>query len=162
MQACRERRGRRVVKKDRAVIKSEPARQAGGQECSAEYQLIRFEWGIGGTDAGITLHFQAAGRVNDVDQTNLSEILDHDRALRIQFPFLVRCSYQWCHRFGQIGMAIVAPCQLGVLEEGRNPGATGELLLSPKRIGAQFGQNRIGAPAGMAATELENGITERG
>ena len=124
--------------------------------------MIRFEWWISGIDAGITLHFQAAGRVNDIDQTDLSEMLDHYRALRIQFPFLVRCSYQGCHRFGQIGMAIVAPCQFGVLEKGRNPGATGERMLSPKRIGAQFGQNCIGAPAGMGATELENAITERG
>src|SRR5262249_35783867 len=58
-------------------------------------------------------------------------------------------------------MAVVAAREFGVLEEGSDPGTTGERMLSPEGIGAQFGQNRICAPARMGAAHLENGITER-
>jgi hypothetical protein len=98
--------------------------------------LIGFEGWIGGCDAGITLDFEAAGRVNDVDQADLAEVLDHHRTLSIQFPFIVRCSGRWRYNFGQLGMAVVAAREFGVLEECCDPGTTGERMLSPDGIRA--------------------------
>jgi hypothetical protein len=148
--------------KGRTAIKRQAARQASRQECPAQDQLIGFEGWIGDTDAGITLHFKAAGGVNDVDQADLREILDHHRALSIQFPFIVRRSRRWRGRFGQIGMAVVAARKFGVLEERRDPCATGERMLNPEGIGAKFGQNRVCSPAGMCAAQLQNGLAELG
>jgi hypothetical protein len=114
--------------------------------------LIGFERWVGRTDAGITLDFETAGRINDSDQANLPEIVDHHRALGVKFPFVVRCSDScWCW-FGEFGVTVVAAREFGVLKECSNPCTTGERMLSPERIGAQFGQNCIGCPAGMGAT----------
>ena len=161
MQAGWKGRGRGVVKKDRAAIKREPAWQAGGQKCPAEHQLIGFERWIGGADAGITLDFESADRVDDVNETDLPKIVHRHRPLGVEFPFVVGRSCAWCDWFGQFGVTVVAACEFGVLEVGRNPCATGQRMLSPEWIGAQFGQNRIGSPARMRAAQLKDGITER-
>ena len=102
--------------------------------------MIGFKRRIGGIHTGIALDLEPADGVDDVDQTDLAEVLNHDRALRIQFPFIVRCSRRWRRRFGQIGMAVVAAREFGVLEACGNPCATRESMLSPYGIRAQFGQ----------------------
>jgi hypothetical protein len=72
--------------------------------------------------------------------------------LGVKFPFVVRCSHRcWCW-LGEVGVPVVTAREFHVLQECSNPCATGERMLSPERIGAQFGQDCICSPAGMGAT----------
>jgi hypothetical protein len=61
--------------------------------------LIGFERRIGGVEAWIALHLEAADDIKNGDETHLPNAIDQHPALGIEFPFVVWLRI--CQRFGR-------------------------------------------------------------
>ena len=68
MQTGWEGRGRRIVEKDRSVIKRDLAWETRREKRAPQCQVLGFERRIGGVATGIALHLEAADDSKDGDQ----------------------------------------------------------------------------------------------
>ncbi len=162
MQASWKGRARGVVVKDGAMVERNVAWQPGGQKGTPQHQLIRFQRWIGGVQTRVTLDFQATDHIDDRDQRNPANARHLHRPLGIQFPLIVRSTIGHRRGFGQVTLALVAACELGMLEQRGNARAARQRLIAPARVKAQFRQNRVWSPARMRVAQGEDRCTHLG
>ncbi len=162
MQPGRKRGRSGVVIEHRAMVKRDPSGQSASQECAPQHELIGFQWWIGGIHTGIALDLEPTHDINNGNQTHAANTVHRHVALGIEFPLIVGHSIGWGWWRWEVAMPLIPAGHFGGFEQSGDTGATGERLIGPGGIEAQFGQQGVGSPAGMRLTHLENGLTQCG
>lgn len=112
MQASRKRRGRGGIVKDHAMIEGDASWKTCGEEGAAEHELIGFQGGIRCFETRIALDLQTTHDIQNGNQTDLSNPGYVHAALRIKFPFVMRCTF-WLERWtGQITVLLITAREL--------------------------------------------------
>ena len=154
MQVDRKRRRRGVIVKDRAVIQADAPWQANRQEGTSEHEWVGREGRIGRLQTGIALNFEAAHDIDNGDQTHFPHSRYVHAALGIDFPLVMRGTLWLARWAGQVTVLLIVAREFLSFEQHCDARATGQWVICPTGINAEFRQQGIRSPAWMRPAHL--------